>query len=58
MPGNGGFMDYTTSSKEIGQRIRASRKAMGLTQAETAELLNLSVNYVSDLENGKKTCPR
>lgn len=34
--------------------MRKCRKNMGLTQADVAENMNLSVNYVSDLENGKK----
>ena len=47
-------MNYVTSSSEIGQRIRSCRKAIGQTQNEIAEKMNLSVNYISDLENGKK----
>lgn len=47
-------MNYMTSATEIGQRIRSCRKSIGLTQAEIAERMDLSINYVSDLENGKK----
>lgn len=47
-------MKYMTSTSDIGIRIKKCRKASGLTQAEVAERMDLSVNYVSDLENGKK----
>lgn len=47
-------MNYMTSATEIGQRMRSCRKSIGLTQAEIAEKMDLSINYVSDLENGKK----
>lgn len=47
-------MNYLTSAPEIGERMRNARKRAGLTQAEVAEKMNLSINYVSDLENGKK----
>ncbi len=47
-------MNYMTSATEIGQRMRSCRKSIGLTQAEIAEKMDLSINYISDLENGKK----
>lgn len=47
-------MNYLTSAPEIGERMRNARKRAGLTQAEVAEKMDLSINYVSDLENGKK----
>ena len=40
----------------IGNRIRMARKAKGLTQGELSELINISVSYMSRVENGK-TCP-
>ena len=39
---------------EIGQRIKASRIHHKLTQAQLAEALNISVNFLSEVENGKK----
>ena len=42
-------MNYMTSATEIGQRMRSCRKSIGLTQAEIAEKMDLSINYVSDL---------
>ena len=40
--------------KRIGQRIRIIRRARKMTQAELAECANLSVPYVSHIENGIK----
>ena len=40
--------------KRIGQRIRVIRRAQKMTQAELAECANLSVPYVSHIENGIK----
>lgn len=39
---------------EIGKRIRESRKNINKTQAEFAEGINISVNFLSEIENGKK----
>ncbi len=39
-------------SKELGQRIAVLRKNQKLTQAELAEKLNLSTEYISLLERG------
>lgn len=38
----------------IGQRIRVIRKARKLTQAALTEHANLSVPYISHIENGIK----
>ena len=38
--------------KQIGPRIKASRKASGYTQEKLSELIGVSVQYVSDLERG------
>lgn len=40
--------------KEIGQRIRAQRESLKYTREELAELLGVSVNFCSEIENGKK----
>ena len=45
------FMDKIL--KDIGSRIRQARKNKQLSQAELAELMNVSTPYVSDIENGK-----
>ena len=39
----------------LGQRIREQRKKKGWTMDKLAEKVNLSVNYVGDLERGVKT---
>lgn len=35
--------------------IRERRKALGLTQAETAELAGVSAKFIIDLEGGKES---
>lgn len=40
--------------KEVGQRICIARKKQGLSQAELAEKIDISVTHMSDIENGKK----
>ena len=42
------------SYQRIGQRIRVMRKVRKLTQAKLAECANLSVPYISHIENGIK----
>lgn len=39
---------------EMGQRVAARRKEMGLTQEQTAERMNVSLQTVSCVELGKK----
>ena len=39
--------------EKIGQRIRARRKALDMSQAELAELLEISNNHMSSIGNGK-----
>lgn len=38
--------------KLIGQRIKRTRKAQGMTQESMAERLNVSIGYVSQVERG------
>lgn len=38
--------------KLIGKRIQQSRKRMNMTQQELAELLDVSVGYISQIERG------
>lgn len=40
---------------DLAQLVRARRKALGLTQAELAELAGVSSRFVFDLEDGKST---
>lgn len=48
-------MDPRDRTKQIGRRIRAARKAEGLSQVELARLLpgTLSDNSISGWENGR-----
>ena len=46
--------DAKLDLKELGERIRAVRIKKGMSQVELAEVCNLSVPYVSDIERGKK----
>ena len=38
---------------KFSQQIYYSRKAMGLTQEQAAEALNISTRWFQDIENGK-----
>ncbi|MEI8390382.1 MAG: helix-turn-helix transcriptional regulator [bacterium] len=40
--------------KIIGKRVKKIRLEKGLTQAELAEMCNLSTSYISCIETGKK----
>ena len=40
-------------NKVIGTRIRQSREIANMTQEKLADLINVTVQYVSDLERGK-----
>lgn len=39
---------------EIGNRIQKQRKALGYTQEQLAEMMNVSIQMVSNLERGNK----
>lgn len=43
------------SARELGELVRAHRKAQGLRQAEAAALCNVGTRFLSDLERGKPT---
>lgn len=40
----------------LGRKVRELRRAQKVTQAQLAGLANTGVRFISDLENGKKTC--
>ena len=44
-----------TNSAAFGKAIRQRRKALSYTQKELSNFTGLSVSFLSDLENGKKT---
>ena len=39
-----------------GERIQKLRRARGMTQENLAEAVNISVNYLSNIENGHDIC--
>jgi transcriptional regulator with XRE-family HTH domain len=39
---------------DIGKRIRDCRIKKGMTQAQFAESIDISINFLSEVENGKK----
>ncbi|MEP4523587.1 MAG: helix-turn-helix domain-containing protein, partial [Alloalcanivorax venustensis] len=41
------------SPEELGRRIRAARKAQGLTQVDLAEIAGVGPRFLSELERGK-----
>ena len=41
---------------EIGERIRGTRKALGLTQEQLALTAGTGLRFIVDLEKGKPTC--
>lgn len=47
-------MEDILEKSEIGQRIRQLRHMYDYTQAEFAELIDISINFLSEIENGKK----
>ncbi|MCK5314543.1 MAG: TRAP transporter substrate-binding protein DctP [Anaerolineales bacterium] len=44
-----------TENQEIGQRVRVSRRAMGLRQSDLSEMTALPASHVSDIERGALT---
>ena len=47
-------MKFEVDYKRVGQRIRDARKAQGLTQEQLADQVDLSNEWISQLEKGKK----
>lgn len=44
-----------TSAETFGKALRKRRKELGYTQGYLSEFTGLSVSFLSELENGKKT---
>jgi HTH-type transcriptional regulator/antitoxin HipB len=42
--------------KDIGDLVRKSRKALGVTQQALALSAGTGTRFIGDLENGKETC--
>lgn len=43
------------NARQIGKRIQLVRKERGLTQEQLSQMVNLSPNYLSNIETGFKT---
>jgi transcriptional regulator with XRE-family HTH domain len=43
------------TAEDLGARIRARRKAKGLTQTQAAEIAGVSLRFLSELERGRAT---
>ena len=43
------------NSKSFGEAIKNKRKKSGYTQKYISEFMGMSISFLSDLENGKKT---
>ena len=52
---NRGDTMKVSNSNEFGQRVRERRKKLNYTQSYISQVSGLSVSFLSDLENGKKT---
>jgi transcriptional regulator with XRE-family HTH domain len=44
-----------TNSKTFREAVKNRRKQLGYTQKDMSEFLGVSISFLSDLENGKKT---
>jgi len=49
-------MSVIHSSADIGQAVRRTRRAQGLTQAELAGACGTGTRFIVELEQGKPTC--
>ena len=49
-----GHENSTINQRQIGKRIKEIREQNNLSQAELAEATNLSVSYISHVENAKR----
>ena len=47
-------MNSTKLKWDIGGRVRECRLRAGYTQAQCAEIMDISINFLSEIENGKK----
>lgn len=44
------------TSIQFGELVKNHRKALGMNQADLALVAGTGVRFISDLENGKRTC--
>lgn len=48
--------EYIYNAKGFGEQLRIIRKKNGYTQEQLADMLLLSIDSISNIENGKTTC--
>lgn len=48
-------MTPIASVEELGRIVRVQRKAQGLTQTDLADVCNMGLSFIVNLEHGKKT---
>ncbi len=44
------------TTQQIGEEIKVQRKRLGMNQSELAMVSGTGVRFISDLENGKRSC--
>lgn len=49
------MVEMITDAASFGRALRARRRELGYTQAFLSEASGLSISFISDLENGKRT---
>ncbi|MCP4476271.1 MAG: helix-turn-helix transcriptional regulator [Gammaproteobacteria bacterium] len=49
-------MKKLTNTNQLGQIIRATRKAQGLTQEQLSAVCGVGVRFIRELEQGKTSC--
>ena len=47
-------MEFHNLKWDVGERVRECRLRAGYTQAQCAEIMDISINFLSEIENGKK----
>ena len=55
IPYGGRMEEMITDAASFGRALRERRRELGYTQAFLSEASGLSVSFISDLENGKRT---
>lgn len=43
------------SIKDLAKMVKAKRNAIGISQSDAADVCNVGIRFLSDLENGKPT---
>ncbi len=49
-------MNKITETNEIGDMVRTTRKAQGLTQVQLSAACGVGVRFIRELEHGKPSC--